>query len=224
MEPTSGTRVELIFVHGLGGLSHGTWTHQVSGEFWPEWLKDRPGFQNVRVSTFGYNADIITLKGSTLGIPGFANQLLNGLHLDYKKHGPVSAIVRIIVDVLEIHNICRSQHGRFSCQKGRYLIGFDLLTLKAIVDAYLKDDFRHIADNTKGIIFLGTPHHGVDLATILSKVLNLAYPLAKKFPNELQPHCDMIRELDTHFCDRSKTLKLISFSESQTKFGVLSDL
>ena len=48
--------IDLVFVHGLSGGSHRTWTR--SGKrnyFWPEmWLPNDPGFKHVRISTYGY--------------------------------------------------------------------------------------------------------------------------------------------------------------------------
>jgi hypothetical protein len=86
---TQGNTVNLIFVHGLGGSAKGTWTHS-SGMFWPSLLRDDNRFDNVRVSTFGYNADFKNIaRKSALGIPDFAKQLLDSLDLFYDRHGDV---------------------------------------------------------------------------------------------------------------------------------------
>jgi len=48
--------VDLMFVHGLGGGSHKTWTRSDNiNYFWPQmWLPNDPGFKHVRISTYGY--------------------------------------------------------------------------------------------------------------------------------------------------------------------------
>src|SRR5579859_671810 len=49
--------VNLIFVHGLGGSSAGTWTHHTTKAFWPALLGEDPRFDNVRIATYGYDAN-----------------------------------------------------------------------------------------------------------------------------------------------------------------------
>ena len=83
--------VELIFVHGLGGSSKETWTHSISNEFWPSWLQEDNRFNNVRISTFGYDANFtnVLTPQNALGIPEFANQLLDSLDLHFNNYGDV---------------------------------------------------------------------------------------------------------------------------------------
>jgi hypothetical protein len=50
--PQSPT-ADLIFIHGLNGHPHVTWTNRF-GEFWLPWLQR--DFPHVRVWTYGYNA------------------------------------------------------------------------------------------------------------------------------------------------------------------------
>src|SRR5579859_3941401 len=68
--------VQIVFVHGLNGSKRETWTHS-NKQFWPAWLHDEKGLENVRILTFGYNSSTNVLKPNTnLSIPSFANQLL----------------------------------------------------------------------------------------------------------------------------------------------------
>lgn len=76
--------VELIFVHGLDGGSWRTWTSTSTGAFWPDWLRNHEGFENVRIASFGYDANYSVISARIqLGIPEFANQLLDELDLHY---------------------------------------------------------------------------------------------------------------------------------------------
>jgi hypothetical protein len=52
--PQSPT-ADLIFIHGLNGHRIDSWTNR-SGEFWLPWLGNY--LPDVRVWTFGYNAEI----------------------------------------------------------------------------------------------------------------------------------------------------------------------
>jgi hypothetical protein len=76
--------VQIIFVHGLNGSKRGTWTHS-NKHFWPKWLHEEKGLEEVRIATFGYNSSTNVLKPNTnLSIPTFANQLLRFLtNLNY---------------------------------------------------------------------------------------------------------------------------------------------
>jgi len=80
-QSTTQKPVDIIFVHGLGGNACETWTHKDTGSFWPEWLYDEQGFENVRCFTFEYSVDFATFLGAenVSGIAGFARQLLGEL-------------------------------------------------------------------------------------------------------------------------------------------------
>jgi hypothetical protein len=84
--------IDVIFVHGLGGSSHGTWTHPKSG-FWPTWLQEGNCLENVRISTFGYDANWDpTKRGNALGTADFARKLLTALDLHYTKFENVCSL------------------------------------------------------------------------------------------------------------------------------------
>jgi hypothetical protein len=83
--------VQIIFVHGLGGSKRGTWTHSKEN-FWPPWLPDEKGLENVRIATFGYNSTFNVLAPNTnLSIPTFANQLLFSMGQLAYRHGSVKS-------------------------------------------------------------------------------------------------------------------------------------
>jgi hypothetical protein len=91
-EPKVGTDiVDIVFVHGLGGSARGTWTHYPSKTFWPTLLHEDQRFANVRISTFGYDADFQNIFGAknVLSISDFAKQLLHVLDLHYDASGDV---------------------------------------------------------------------------------------------------------------------------------------
>lgn len=78
-EPSDPAVVDLIFVHGLGGGSRSTWTKSDDPSlYWPqEWLPHDPGFRDVRIHSFGYNAN--WNKESTLNLHDFAKSLLGSI-------------------------------------------------------------------------------------------------------------------------------------------------
>jgi len=83
--------VDIVFVHGLGGTSLGTWKHPESGWVWPLELAMDKDFQNLRISTFGYNANWENVFGArnVLDIAGFSTQLLDSLDAHYDRRGDV---------------------------------------------------------------------------------------------------------------------------------------
>src|SRR6202035_3239491 len=57
--PSDSAIADLIFVHGLMGGSRSTWTKSAEPSlYWPqEWLPKDVGFRDVRIHSFGYNAN-----------------------------------------------------------------------------------------------------------------------------------------------------------------------
>lgn len=50
---------DIIFIHGLGGRSHYTWSYKKDlALFWPGWLHQEPGLADVRITTYGYDSSI----------------------------------------------------------------------------------------------------------------------------------------------------------------------
>jgi len=99
----SNPSLNIIFVHGLGGSTKGTWTDSHSGSFWPLWLSELPDFKDARILTFGYNSawHKIWKPNSVLDISDFAKQLVHDLWLHYANHGNVHSQFRFAV------NLCR---------------------------------------------------------------------------------------------------------------------
>lgn len=73
--------IDFVFVHGLGGGSRKTWSKSDNPEhFWPRaWLPHDQEFRNVRIHSFGYDADWGSMKADVSNIGDFALGLLNVL-------------------------------------------------------------------------------------------------------------------------------------------------
>lgn len=76
--PDNGRKVDIIFIHGLGGTSKWTWSkHRNSELFWP--LTFLPLEQDLclaRILTFGYNASFQKAGNVSLSLLDFAKDLL----------------------------------------------------------------------------------------------------------------------------------------------------
>ena len=76
--PDNGRKVDIVFVHGLGGTSLGTWSKSRDPEnFWPLTLLPlEPDICLARIMTFGYNATFQATGNVTTSILDFAKELL----------------------------------------------------------------------------------------------------------------------------------------------------
>lgn len=68
--------VDMIFIHGLGGTSRGTWSwERDTRNFWPSWLVDDVELSRSRIFTFGYFANFLGVQ-SSFNILDFSKELL----------------------------------------------------------------------------------------------------------------------------------------------------
>ncbi|KAL6714385.1 hypothetical protein ACLMJK_007808 [Lecanora helva] len=82
--PKSEPVVDLIFVHGLGGASIKTWCKNHDRNLcWPKyWVPGDLGNDNVRVLTFGYNAEVLSKTKTKANISDFAKSLLAAMKFE----------------------------------------------------------------------------------------------------------------------------------------------
>src|ERR1700730_9275401 len=75
---SAGARLNVVFVHGLGGHPYGTWRRGAEGSaFWPEWLaRDIPG---LAVWTLAYDAPPTNWLGTAMPIQDRAKNVLEWL-------------------------------------------------------------------------------------------------------------------------------------------------
>ena len=114
--------VQIVFVHGLNGSKRGTWTFSKE-QFWPEWLHEENGLDDVRIATFGYNSSTNILKPNTnLSIPIFANQLLRWLKRLCDNRG--SVLIYYIELMIGSDNLRSAQLGRIGSETGTNPLNF----------------------------------------------------------------------------------------------------
>ena len=76
--PENGHKVDIVFIHGLGGTSQLTWSkHRNLELFWPlTFLPLEPDLCLARILTFGYNADFRKSGNLSTSVLDFAKDLL----------------------------------------------------------------------------------------------------------------------------------------------------
>lgn len=143
--PKSGEPLlDVVFIHGLGGTSHGTWTNGSTGFFWPKELgKELP---QCAVWTVGYEADMVRAsgRGMVIGLRALSVASL----LSSKGVGLSRPLVFI----------CHSMGG---------------LVVKALVDGCRQNtnpDCETLVRSIRGVIFCGTPHRGSNFATAVRRL------------------------------------------------------
>jgi len=151
IRPKKSIRGALVFVHGLAGDPYATWRSDSEETFWPRWLRD--DFSDVAVYSLGYDATPSTWFGSAMALPDRAVSILATLVADH-------------LDTRPLVFICHSLGG---------LVLKQLLRITA--DSRGRPEGR-ILENTRGVVFLGTPNTGSDLATWADRLRILVRPSA----------------------------------------------
>ncbi|KFY73630.1 hypothetical protein V499_06282 [Pseudogymnoascus sp. VKM F-103] len=169
--------LDIVFVHGLIGHREDTWTHK-NGLFWPALLaKD---INSARIMTFGYDASVIKLKGMV----GDNN---------IRNHGK-----NLATDVSDQRRDCRNRPIIFIAHS----LG-GLVCEQALLYCMEKGKFlEKVFWATRGIIFMGTPHAGADLAALahsLAKYLNIVRRTNKTLLDSLRRDSDELTAAQQRF-------------------------
>ncbi|KAJ5159680.1 uncharacterized protein N7482_006684 [Penicillium canariense] len=143
------TIVILIFVHGLTGDYEQTWKAENAADPWPKSLLPSI-ITNARLLTFGYDANVI----------GKGQVSENGL----REHA-----MALVNDLARVRNKTKTNERPiiFACHSLGGLLCKDAL---GYARDCLEERHRQINCCTRGIVFIGTPHHGSDLAPVARKL------------------------------------------------------
>ncbi|OHF04402.1 LipA and NB-ARC domain-containing protein [Colletotrichum orchidophilum] len=200
--------VDIVLVHGLNGHPKSTWTSSPSQDggdvFWPtDLLPHSLGKTRANILVYGYNADVYTSgKSDRSASDNFifqhAQTLVTNLTL-YRKSERTSRNPIIFV----AHSL------------GGILVKRALLYSNDLRDKN-QEDARSIFVSTFGIIFLGTPHTGSDMATwgiVLQKMADAIAP-KKVFESEsvllktLKKDNENLQNINSHFLDVYQRFKI----------------
>ncbi|KAJ2993782.1 hypothetical protein NUW58_g1738 [Xylaria curta] len=153
-EPEEPDDIEVIFIHGLTGDSHRTWLHP-SGVYWPTDLLPED-IVGARILSFGYDADVT--KIGAVGQGSLRNHA-STLVAEYA--------------ALQVGNSKRPKRLILIAHSLGGLVAKKALCVSA-ESAY--HEHRALDQNTVGLLFIGTPHRGSDLASYaaaMARVLKL---------------------------------------------------
>ncbi|NEP60731.1 MAG: hypothetical protein F6K31_27680 [Symploca sp. SIO2G7] len=188
---------DVIFVHGLGGNARSTWHPQEKdndNNFWPAWLGE--DMSDVGIWSLGYEVEPFRWKGATMPLVDRATNTL------------------ALLDIYEIGNrplafIAHSMGGLLVKQMLRH--AHDLGTPR----------WQAIVEQTKGIVFLSTPHSGSDLASWMEHIGGiLGTSVSLK---ELEANHSRLRELNLVYRNQQQLsqIPMEVYCEKQKTHGIL---
>ncbi|OTA80149.1 hypothetical protein M434DRAFT_86684 [Hypoxylon sp. CO27-5] len=184
--------IEYVFVHGLGGGSTKTWCAEPDPSYyWPkEWLPKHVAFRNVRIHSFGYNADFLEKGHPHTDIYDFSQALLQALRNSRSfTENPIVFIAH-------------SMGG--------------LVVKQAYLLARQDPSCHELASRIHGMVFLATPHRGSDLATTLNNVLRISVAHGPRaYVSSLERSSDALNRINDAFRHHQNDLRLYSFFETQ---------
>ncbi|KAJ2981238.1 hypothetical protein NUW58_g6735 [Xylaria curta] len=174
--------VDIVFIHGLTGDRERTWTVEGASEPWPKTLLPSK-LPTARILTFGYDAYVADWKSvvSQNRIANHAYNLLTSL-AHYRDDDNTNEHPIIFV--------CHSLGGLI-CQDA-------LNTARQRTERHLQAIFR----SARGIIFLGTPHHGAGLAVWaerLSRYIGVVKQMNSKILEVLRADSEVLARVQDGF-------------------------
>ncbi|KAL9611265.1 MAG: hypothetical protein Q9167_004091 [Letrouitia subvulpina] len=198
--PPGAHAVDLIFLHGLGGASVRTWCKEYDRSLcWPKyWLPEDLGSQNVRVLTFGYNAEVLSKTKTKANISDFAKGLLAAMKFEKNK-----AMEDLGIGEVPIVFVVHSMGG--------------LVFKKAYLRGRNDKEYEGIVSQIRAVLFLSTPHRGSNLAETLDKILSISLTghTRKAFIRELASDSSTVEDLNENFRHQISDLEIFSFYELQ---------
>ncbi len=193
-------RGDIIFVHGLAGHSWSTWHPQdkkvrQDSNFWLSWLGEDLQHNGIDVGvwTFGYEAARFQFSGSAMPRFDQASNLLEYLEVNEIGERPLIFVTH-------------SMGG---------------LLVKEAVRTAQNFNKQAIIEQTKGIVFLSTPHTGSHLANLIDNIGVLARPTVNV--EELKAHAPELRSLNEWYRQKVESLAIDTkvFYETQPIHGIL---
>lgn len=192
------SRLDVIFIHGLGGDSRKTWSRDHNPElFWPGlWLPLETELERVRIFTFGYNANFRPGGAkSVASITDFAKELLFELQF-----GKTQECESFGIGETPLIFVTHSMGG--------------LVAKKACLLGQNDEHYKALVRSISAIIFLSTPHRGSNLAEILNRVLVASFQSARNFITELNRSSTALEEINEQFRHIAPRLSIWSFYET----------
>lgn len=175
-------RVDIVFVHGLTGNAYSTWLHEDTGIHWPSKLL-RQDIPDARILSYGYDADIVKFWN-----PASNSRLSN--HAENMVGDLVRYRERTNTEPRKILFVAHSLGGLVT----EYALSFSRKTVE--------EHLHQLESCTAGIVFLGVPHCGADLASWASfgtQMVNILKRANEDIVRVLKPGSEILRMVENDF-------------------------
>ncbi|KAI0400118.1 hypothetical protein F4802DRAFT_620340 [Xylaria palmicola] len=186
--------IDLIFVHGLRGGSIKTWCKGDDLKcFWPQaWLPKERDLQNVRIHSFGYNADWANMTETALDLHDFGRALLTEMNTSPFLRPPRESPVLLV---------------------GHSMGG--LVIKKAYILAQKDPKHFALAQRIQCMFFLATPHRGSDSARLLNNILKASlFYSSRQYIVDIFKGSASLQVINDEFSAFADKLQLWSFYET----------
>ncbi|MCJ1462048.1 hypothetical protein MMC07_000648 [Pseudocyphellaria aurata] len=213
-EHRGSAKVDIVFVHGLNGHPEHTWTSEKSKVFWPtQLLPPVLDEEEARILVYGYDANVTSFTDGGVGrdkIHNHAEHLVAVLAANRKIR---KAIDRPIIFVA---------HSLGGLVVKRALIH------SSEIRGSKTDHLRSIFVSTYGILFLGTPHRGADVAkwgSRLERICGAVIPgrildTRRDLIDDLKSNNETLTNIDRQFIQIIGRFHVFFFHEGKpTKVG-----
>ena len=138
-EDDPNARLDLVFIHGIGGHPQDTWTHPTGG-YWPDWLAN--GDLPIAVYSFGYPTSIPLFgPGGEFTLQDRADAMVDYLLDKRDWQRPILIVAHSLGGLLV-----------------KAMVRRDVQVRRARTVS--------LGDRLRGVAFVGTPHLGADLAHV----------------------------------------------------------
>jgi len=186
--------LDLIFVHGLDGNGRSTWQKDDNpANFWPGWLGDE--FPNIGVWSLDYEANAIEWKGHSMPLYDRARNSLERFDLAEIGKKPIGFV-------------CHSLGGLLVKQ------------ILRLANEFNNDNWQAVADQTRFIVFLSTPHSGADMANWINYIGKLLRTSVSV--QELEAHNPSLLQLNDWYRNNANKLKIKTcvYCETRPTHGI----
>ncbi|KAF3386293.1 hypothetical protein F1880_001048 [Penicillium rolfsii] len=201
--------VDIVFVHGLNGHPENSWTSKTTGCFWPvDLLPDVLGQLRPRILTYGYNANVaaFTDGASRDSIVSHAETLASNLAANRNLRS------------------CSDRPIIFVCHSLGGLVVKRALIYSRSLSNEKTEHLRSVYVSTFGILFLGTPHNGSDIAKwglLLHKICTAVLPKkvmegSPQLIKALQTNNETLQHINSLFADIMSRFHIYLFHETRS--------
>ncbi|KAL4785698.1 hypothetical protein BJX76DRAFT_366768 [Aspergillus varians] len=199
--------VDIVFVHGLNGHPHRTWVSSKTSTFWPgDLLPEVLSQCRVRILTYGYNANVTSFTDGAS-----KDRILNH-----------SETLAASLAANRTFKNCTERPIIFVCHSlGGLVVKRALIYSRSLTNEKV-EHLRSIYVSTYGILFLGTPHNGSEVAKWGLLLQNIcAAVLPRKFMDTspqlikaLKTNNETLQNINSLFTDMMPRFHIYFFHET----------